>query len=75
MEQMLLGQYVLIEKISQDKAKLKNKKCRMRSWNIMKWKDKPYFHISTKHETVEMTKQNRSQLNPIFKLTCIDYNR
>lgn len=52
----------------------------MRSCNgilALKLKDIRNVHIiSTKHETVEMTERNRSQLNPTFKPKCIvDYDR
>ncbi|XP_017795982.1 PREDICTED: piggyBac transposable element-derived protein 4-like [Habropoda laboriosa] len=62
------------------KAKLKKGECRIRSCNgilALKWKDKQDVHIlSTKHESVEMTEQNGSQLTPTFKPKCIvDYNR
>ncbi|CAD1472353.1 unnamed protein product [Heterotrigona itama] len=62
------------------KAKLKKGECRMRSCNgilALKWKDKRDVHIiSTKHETAEMTEQNKSQFNHTCKPKCvIDYNK
>ena len=62
------------------KAKLKVGEWKMRSCNgilAIKWKDKRDVHIiSTKHETVEMTKPRTNKWNPTWKPKCvIEYNK